>query len=99
MDKVKIGGITYSIEKVEDYTGTEGRWGSISFKKAEIGLDDRLNIDVYNQTLIHEILHGIIKESCIDLEDEEEEMIVDKMSKVLFQVLSDNDFSFLNKHV
>lgn len=92
MDKVKIGGLVYKIKKVKDLQGKDGKWGQIVYKTAKIELDNNCDKQVYNQTLIHEITHGILLESGYD--DHEEEM-ANRIGLVLYQVLKDNDFSFM----
>ena len=39
MDKVKIGGIVYPIEIVNDFQGETGDWGQTNFKKSKITID------------------------------------------------------------
>ena len=58
MNKVKIGGIVYEIEKITDLQGKQGEWGHIEYKTCRIVLDD-------------------------------------SAGKILYQVLVDNDFSWL----
>ena len=91
LDKVKIGGLTYDVELSNDLQGRQGNWGEIEYKSTTIRLDDRLNKQVMNQTLIHEIMHGMFSEAGI----EQDEHKVDVLGKVLYQVLLDNDFSWL----
>lgn len=93
MDKVKIGGIVYQIEVVNDFTGETGDWGQTNFKKTKITLDSNLSEQRRNQTLVHEIVHGLFMEAGI----EDDEDAVNRLGIVLHQVLTDNDFSFLRK--
>ncbi|MFI3632796.1 hypothetical protein [Streptococcus parauberis] len=91
MDKVKIGGIIYPIEVVDDFTGNTGDWGEINFKKTRITLDSNLSEQRRSQTLVHEIVHGLFMEAGI----KDDEDTVNRLGIVLHQVLKDNDFSFL----
>ena len=94
MESVKIGGLTYTVKKVSDLQGKEGDWGRIQYKTQEITLDDSLKEKLEDQTLIHEITHGILVEAGY-VEHEEEQ--ADRIGKILYQVLTDNDFSWLWK--
>ena len=94
MESVKIGGPTYTVKKVSDLQGKEGDWGRIQYKTQEITLDDSLKEQLEDQTLIHEITHGILVEAGY-VEHEEEQ--ADRIGKILYQVLTDNDFSWLWK--
>ena len=93
MDKVKIGGIVYPIEIVNDFQGETGDWGQTNFKKSKITIDSNLDKQRENQTLVHEIVHGLFYEAGI--EDDEDK--VNRLGLVLHQVLTDNDFSFLRQ--
>ena len=93
MEEVKIGGIVYPIEIKEDFTGDTGDWGQTNFKKTTITLDSNMSKQRTEQTLVHEIVHGLFYEAGI--EDDEDE--VNRLGLVLHQVLTDNDFSFLRK--
>ena len=93
MNKVKIGGIIYPIEIKEDFTGETGDWGQTNFKKSKISIDSNLDEQRKNQTLVHEIVHGLFMEAGI----KDDEDTVNRLGIVLHQVLTDNDFSFLRK--
>ena len=93
MDKVKIGGIVYPIEIVNDFTGETGDWGQTNFKKSKITIDSNLDKQRLNQTLVHEIVHCIFEEAGL----EQEEDTINRLGIVFHQVLTDNDFSFLRK--
>ena len=94
MESVKIGGLTYTVKKVSDLQGKEGDWGRIQYKTQEITLDDSLKEQLEDQTLIHEIAHGILVEAGYNDHAEEQ---ADRIGKILYQVLTDNDFSWLHK--
>jgi phage protein len=94
MESVKIGGLTYDVKKSSDLQGKNGNWGQIQYKTQEIMLDDSLKEQVEDQTLIHEITHGILVEAGYN---DHEEDLADRVGKVLYQVLTDNDFSWLYK--
>lgn len=91
MDKVKIGGIDYSIEIKNDLVGETGNWGETNLKKTTIALDSNMSKQRTDQTLVHEIVHGIFEEAGFEQDEDK----VNRLGIVLYQVLQDNDFSFL----
>ena len=97
MEKVKVGGIIYEIEKKEsvEVNQDKNHYGVCNFKDATIEISTTVNEQRQKQTLIHEIMHAVFDEAGIELENEE--TIVNQISLVWYQVLKDNDFSFLNK--
>ncbi len=94
METVKIGGIVYEVSKEPDLQGKSDEWGHIEYKNGKIVLDDSLPEQLEDQTLIHEITHGILVEAGYGQHEEEE---ADRIGKILYQVLTDNDFSWLWK--
>lgn len=95
-NKVKVGGVIYDIEVVEDLEGSDGDWGCIKYKKAKIQLDSGMNIQIHNQTYIHELTHAILIEAGYSDHDED---MANRIGLVIYQVLKENDFSFLRKEV
>lgn len=91
-NKVKVGGITYAIEIVDDLTGETDELGNIKYKKAKIQLDSNMDIQIHNQTFVHELAHAILVEAGYS---EHEEDMANRIGLVLYQVLKDNDFSFI----
>lgn len=97
MKKVKIGGLKYSVSEVEDLAHEErspGLLGCIDYHQLTIKVEKDLNPKMQEQTLVHELVHGVFVEA--GYEQHEEEM-VNRIGKVMYQVLKDNDFSFLRK--
>lgn len=94
METVKIGGIVYEVSKEPDLQGKSGEWGHIEYKTGKIVLDDSTSQQIEDQTLIHEITHGILVEAGYGQHEEEQ---ADRIGKILYQVLTDNDFSWLWK--
>lgn len=97
MSNVKIGGLQYEITEVEDLAHEErspGLMGCIDYHQLTIKLEKNLHKKVQEQTLIHEIVHGIFAESGYEIHEEEQ---VNRIAKTLYQVLTENDFSFLRK--
>ena len=97
LEKVKIGGMTYEVvlkdlkTRNDDYQGMQLGWHILPDNLIEI--NSEVCKERREQTLVHEIMHGVMNEAGLNLEDEED--IVNRISLVLYQVLKDNDFSFL----
>lgn len=93
IEKVKVAGISYSV-LVKPYVeigGDRNFKGSCDLNHAIIELSNDLNIEVFHDTFIHELTHAISNEANVELEEEE----ILRLGKVLYQVLKDNDLSFL----
>jgi len=93
-DKIRVGGVDYSINHVEHLNnGEKVCYGIISYDKAIISLHAS-NQDHQRRciTLWHEVLHAIAKHACLDFENFEtkEEQIIEIFSKGIYQVLQDN---------
>ena len=94
METVKIGGIVYEVSKEPDLQGKSDEWGHIEYKTGKIVLDDSASQQIEDRTLIHEIAHGMLVEAGYNDHAEEQ---ADRIGKILYQVLTDNDFSWLHK--
>ena len=95
--KVKIGGLTYDVSSVEGLDKQEGELGllgRIDYHGLKIKVEKALAEQMQQQILIHEIVHGILIEAGYTHHKEEQ---ADRIGKVLYQVLKDNDFSFIRK--
>lgn len=89
-DKVKIGAMEYEVIKTDKpiLLDNEVCNGVIDYGNLFIEINNNRAIQKQEETFIHEILHGIIRERNLILEDEE--MIVEEISKGLYQVIKDN---------
>lgn len=89
-DKVKIGAMEYEVIKTDKpiLLDNEVCNGIIDYYYLFIEISNNRAIQKQEETFIHEILHGIIHERNLILEDEE--MIVEEISKGLYQVIKDN---------
>lgn len=98
MKKIKVGGIVYDVElkEVVEINQDRNYYGSCDYKSAKIEIANTINEQRQEQTLIHEVMHAVFDEAGISLENEED--IVNRLSLVWYQVLKDNDFSYLNKN-
>ncbi|WP_315168710.1 hypothetical protein [Metaclostridioides mangenotii] len=90
MKNVKIGALTYTIERTEDPIILNNKLcsGMIDYSTLTIKIDSKLDEQVQNEVLIHEITHGIIMDRNLILEDEE--MIVEEICKGLHQLIVNN---------
>lgn len=89
-EKVRIAGVEYAVcreWKLND--GQHVLAGQIHYDKAKISLSEDLQGDAVLLTLWHEIMHGIVRNAQLDLEDEE--AVVEAMARGIFQVLADNE--------
>ena len=94
VEQMKIGGMVYDIEfkELEADEGVQLGWCKRAQALLEIN-NHNINEQLQQQTLIHEMTHAIFYEAGLDLENEED--IVNRVALVLYQVLKDNDFSWL----
>lgn len=91
MEKVKIGGITYAVEQHDHLGADHGLCGQIHYEKAIIKIDSAMSSEKQEQTLVHEILHGIFHEAGFREQDEDQ---INRVANVLYQVMKDNQFDF-----
>lgn len=91
MNKVKIGGVVYTIEIVPlvIVDGNRNCQGSVDYNLTSILLLDSISEERRKEVLIHEITHAIAHEANIDVTEE----ATLQFAKVLNQVLRDNDLS------
>ena len=90
-ESIRIGGVEYPVVFVENLNnGTNMAYGHIDYDNCQIELSDTVGTahERRCQTLLHEILHGIIYHASATIENEEE--VVECIAKGLYQVLQDN---------
>lgn len=99
LEKIKVGGIDYDVS-VKDLSHSDSpeliRMGNHYEADMKIEISDRLPKQKRDQTFIHEMLHAVVCESGAVIENEED--VVNQMSLVLYQVLRDNDLSFIKEN-
>lgn len=88
--KIKIGGLDYEV--IEEHNlcaedGTKRLNGHIVYDQCQIKVDSTLDRQVKNQTIWHEILHGILTHAGIE---EQSETHIDVIAYGIVQVLRDN---------
>jgi len=83
--KVNICGIKYDvIEKPMNFSASDFNFGEIHYDNAEIILNESLSCEIKEQTLCHEITHGILHHiGCEDLNGNEQ--FVQAISQAIFQ--------------
>lgn len=92
MRKIKIGAIDFEVIRepkqfVDDGTAVDG---AIKYDKGTIQVWTGASKDYANQTLCHEIIHGIIRQFNVPIPEEDNEKITEALGKGLHQVLKDN---------
>ena len=105
-EKVIISGMEYEVIMTDKplFCGNNRAYGHIDFENRKITIDNTLRDEQgHMQTLIHEIIHGIVYDRDISFSQDDEETIVDQLAKGLYQVLKDNTELFTgneeNNHI
>lgn len=98
-NKVKIGYKEYEIVKKEEIIELPNEcYGKIDFDKEKIELSTKYNQNQQNQTFIHELIHGIFDK--LDMHDlRDNEIVVNQLSKELYEVILDNPHIFTMKDI
>lgn len=94
-DKVRIGGVDYTVIMEERIIDAEGRAlrGQIDYNAAKIKLEPNVQDEQgKKQTLMHEIMHGIAKHFGLSILDDED--VIDKLATGMYMVISDNPDMF-----
>lgn len=96
MKNIKIGGIVYEVDMkdLEKPHAGATQLGWCKYDEAKIEVNNTINHQKQDQTLIHEMTHAIFHESGLD-EYADDENIVTQFALVLFQVLKENSFDWL----
>ena len=92
-EKVKIGGMTYTVKEVVGLEQKHGIYGHILYGFCEIEIDNRIADDRKEEVFIHELIHACLNEAGYTDQSEMEDM-VNRLALVLHQVLKDNKFQF-----
>ena len=94
--KVRVGSIDYTINSKDErqILNTRQCYGVIDYEYHTIELDSGIQDGQgLERTFLHELVHAIVKEHKIDLEDNFEE-VTDKLAYGLHQVIRDNPSIF-----
>lgn len=98
-NKVRIGSVDYSVVITDEQLILNGRvcYGTIDYDQTQININNSIhNLVRQEQTFLHELIHGIIKERSLDIKNSDDETIVDEIALGLHQVIRDNHNIFLN---
>ncbi len=96
-ESIRIAGVEYGVSHVPNPNDGERLcYGTINYDLAEIEISTTtpMSHEVKCITLWHEILHGIIRAYGVDVQNEE--TVVEMLSKGIYQVLQDNGKRFYN---
>ena len=70
--KVRICGIDYKIKFTDDPFGADTNFGQLDFSKAEITINKSLCPEIIKETMIHEVIHAILRHiGRLDLTEDE----------------------------
>lgn len=93
LDKVRIGSSDYSVI-ISNETLVVDRQeckGMIDYEFHKIKINNEIQDEQgQEQTFLHELMHGIVRERNLDLSNSDEETIVDEIAIGLNQVIRDN---------
>ena len=90
-DKLKIGGIVFSVHFVPEIFNENKRlWGELDFQNTTLQIWEALNSQQKEATLCHEIIHAIAEANEVNLTEHETGL----MGNSLYQVLKDNNLNF-----
>ncbi|MGN7284324.1 ImmA/IrrE family metallo-endopeptidase [Shouchella rhizosphaerae] len=82
--KIKVGGVEYTVEELTDDPESIGL---CLYDSLIIKVDPRLKMQKKQQVFIHELLHACFHEAGYIEQDED---MINRLGKVLYQVLMDN---------
>ena len=87
--KVIVAGVTYTIEEKEyvEINDNANALGSCTYDKALIEVKSTMSDERKEEVFVHELFHAILNEAGFDGHDED---LVNRASKVLYQVMKDN---------
>lgn len=93
LEKIRIGSMDYTVELTEDIILVDHKecCGDIDLLKKVIRINKNIqDIQGMQETLLHEIFHGIVFERNFTYEKNDEETITEELARGLHQVIRDN---------
>lgn len=89
---VKIGNRNYNVLFETPVQNDELVDGSIDYSKSEIKVSQNISVDYQRETLLHEVLHGVVEDAKLYefFDDEVLEKLVTTVTPRLIQMLCDN---------
>lgn len=94
-NKIRIGACNYEVSIADQKLCIDGeqKVGIIDYMNHEIKIDSSCqDIQSIEETFLHEVIHGIIKERRLEFEDEE--LVCDRFAIALQQIARDNPKMF-----
>jgi Zn-dependent peptidase ImmA (M78 family) len=92
-EKIRIGSSDYSVVLTDENLVCNGQesYGWIDYNYHLIKINKNIQ-DKQGQekTLLHELIHGIVRERSLDVANSNEEIIVEEIAMGLHQVIRDN---------
>ncbi|MBL1225384.1 hypothetical protein [Enterococcus sp. BWR-S5] len=88
-NEIKVGGVVYALTEKPfiEIDGSRDFIGNCDYQKAEIAVLSDISDERKDQTVIHELTHAIFYEAGYEEQDED---MINRVGKVLHQVLIDN---------
>lgn len=90
ISKIKIMATEYIVEEVEQIDRYERLLGQIEYAEQKIKIDKNISEDMKKETLLHEIIHGIL-EKLNYREINEDEQKVHSIASTMYLVLKENN--------
>ena len=90
--QVKVGGLTYDIRLVDEPMENGEEPAAVFFHKQEIRIKNNLTQGMKELCLIHELMHIVFYH--VGYYPDNDEEVIDRLSKTLYQVMVDNKFSW-----
>lgn len=80
---VNICGIPHKVIECEDKFDIDTHCGMINYTKAEIKINKDMNDEIKKETIMHEMLHGMLAH--LGYEQAEDEQFVNALSNAMYQ--------------
>ncbi len=100
-NKLKVGSHVYKVELRKSKDGEKGRgnWGKTFLEEKKVLIDMDMPDSLNEETLLHEIIHIAMDQSCLNLDlDHEvklsEEQVVTRLTTPLYDILKENKLHF-----
>lgn len=91
--KVRIGSMNYDVILTDKtiLKGNQQCYGHIDWEHHIIEIDKTLqDVQGQEQTFLHELVHGIVHERNLNIQNSDEETITDEIATGLHQIIKDN---------
>lgn len=87
IERVNICGIPYTIIYCEDNFDMDTHFGQIDYKEATIKINKNLSKEITEESLTHEIVHGMLIHLGYN-ENSQDEQFVQALSNAIYQTFS-----------